>query len=170
MNLMKSLRSAAVVVMLFSAGVANAGLYQFALTGDYTANWRLNSTVDPDIAADGQAFVIFDVPGTFPGASTGVADLTFYNAINGGGLDIYDFSADTVLLSADGAQLYTGLESAPTFRLGTFGLSEFGGGQGRYTLTVTDLDAGTVPEPATGALLFGGLGLIYALRKRRDGN
>jgi hypothetical protein len=37
---------------------------------------------------------------------------------------------------------------------------------------VTDLTPGpvTVPEPATGAMLFGGLGLMYALRKRRYGN
>jgi hypothetical protein len=50
-------------------------------------------------------------------------------------------------------------------------LKEFGG-LGSYTLTVTDLTPGpvTVPEPATGAMLFGGLGLMYALRKRRYGN
>jgi hypothetical protein len=38
---------------------------------------------------------------------------------------------------------------------------------------VTDLDAAPapsdVPEPATGALLLGGLGLLYASRMRRIG-
>lgn len=170
MNLMKSLRNAAVVVMLFSAGVANAGLYQFNLTGDYTASWQLNSTVEPDDGANGQAFVVWDVVGTFPGSLAGLADLTFYNAALGGGMQIYDYYGDLTLVSTDGAQLYTGLESDPSFSLGTFALSEYQG-TGSYTLTVRDLTAGpvTVPEPATGAMLLGGLGLIYALRKRRYG-
>jgi hypothetical protein len=170
MNLMKSLRSAAVAVMLFAAGVANAGVYQFNLTGDYTASWRLNATVAPDDGTTGQDFVVWDVAGTFPGASLGIVDLTFYNAALGGGLQIEDFWGSMTLVSTEGAQLYTGPESAPVFRLGTFGLTEFLG-SGTYTLMVTEVNAGpvNVPEPATGALLFGGLGLMYALRKRRYG-
>ena len=168
-NLIKSLRNVALAAMLFSAGVANAALYQFQLTGDYAASWQLSSTVSPDDAADGQGFVLIDVAGNFPGSEFDLADLTFYNDAIGGGMQIYDFYSDSLLLLTDGSQLYTGSEDSPTFRLGTFAMTEFDG-TGRYSLTVTDLDAppADVPEPASAALLLGGLGVLLASRKRRQ--
>jgi hypothetical protein len=177
MKLMKSLKSAAAIALLFSAGVANAALYQFNLTGDYTASWQLNSTVVADAAGEGEGFILWDVEGNFPGSLFDVADLTFYNEAIGGGMEILDFYGETLLLVTDGPQLYTGSEETPTFLLGTFGMTEFGG-TGTYTLTVTDLDAGPtdpdpdpvdVPEPATAAMLLSGLGMLYASRKRRQG-
>ena len=178
MKLMKSLKSAAAIALLFSAGVANAALYQFNLTGDYTASWQLNSTVVADAAGEGEGFILWDVEGNFPGSLFDVADLTFYNEAIGGGMEILDFYGETLLLVTDGPQLYTGSEETPTFLLGTFNLTEYLG-SGAYTLTVTDLDAGPgpgpdpdptdVPEPATAAMLLGGLGLMYASRKRRNG-
>lgn len=180
LNLIKSLKKAVVVAALFSAGVANAALYQFNLTGDYNASWQLNSTVTPDDGASGVAFVLFDVDGNFPGAVLDVADLYFWNADQGGGLEIYDFYNDFDLLLTDGPQLYTGdEEGTPTFQLGSFALTDFGGGSGTYTLTVTNLDAGPgpgtdpvpgeVPEPASIAMLLGGLGLMASMKKRRAG-
>jgi hypothetical protein len=173
-KLMKSLKSAAAVALLLSAGMANAALYKFSLTGDYTANWQLNSTGTADLGVNGVGFVIWDVDGTFPGSLFDVTDLTFYNAAVGGGLEIYDYYNDLDLLLTDGPQLYTGLEEGTvTFRLGTFALTDFAG-TGTYTLTVTNLDAGPgpgpgeVPEPATAAIFLGGLGLMGALRKRRQ--
>lgn len=75
-------------------------------------------------------------------------------------------------MSTEGFQLYTGPEDSPTFRPGTFALTEFDG-TGRYALTVTDLDAlpeppVDVPEPASTALLLGGLGVLLASCKRRQ--
>jgi hypothetical protein len=166
MNLMKSLRTAALAVMVFSAGVANATLLNFSLTGDYTASWQLDSTAKPDGSSTGQGFVFNDVEGTFPGSLFNMADLTFYNDNQGGGLQIYDWWNDEVLLVSDGIQLYTGKESSPVFKLGTFKLTEFDG-SGLYTLTVSNAEAVAVPEPATGAILLGGLGLMYLIRKRR---
>ena len=170
MNLKKSLRSAALVAMLFSAGVANAAIYQFNLTGDYTANWQLDSTVVPEDFLD-KGFFMVTAEGEFPGAVSELAWVTFYNARYKGGLEIYDYIGNKLLLVTDGPQLYTGSESAPTFRLGTFGMTE-ARNSGNFTLMVTDLSAGPspVPEPATGAMLLGGLGLMYAFRKRRHGN
>lgn len=171
MNLMKSLRNAALAVMLLSAGVANAALYQFTLTGAYTADWQLTSPASPDIVGDGEGFILWDVVGNFPGASEGVADLTFYSDAIGGGLEILDFYGDTLLLTTDGPQLYTGSEDNPFFALGTFFLTEFGGTD-TYTLIISEIGGevpGDVPEPATGLLLIGGLGAMIAFRKRKPG-
>ena len=172
MNLLKSFRSATVVAMLLSAGVANAGLYQFELTGNYSASWQLDSTVVPDFASATRFFALDNVDGRFPGSLAGQAGLTFYGARFGGGMEIYDFQGSTLLLVTDGPQLYSGPESNPTFRLGTFGMTQVVNlGSGIYTLTVTDLDAAPVdvPEPATSAMLLAGLGLLYASAKRRLG-
>jgi hypothetical protein len=171
---MKRLKSVVALAMLLTAGVANAGLYQFDLGGDYTASWRLNSTVAPDLYFPGIYFTLAGVEGNFPESLNNHVDLTFYNDLVRGGLEIYDAQGATLWLVTDGPQLYTGTESAPTFSLGSFGMTEVPGlGSGRYTLTVTDLDAGPgpadVPEPATGAMLLAGLGLLYASRKRRIG-
>ena len=173
MNVTKTLGNVALAALLLSAGVANAALYQFQLTGDYTASWQLESTIVPDNVEEGGSFYVYDVAGDFPSALFGVVDLYFYNAAADGGLTIFDFFGINVLVLADGAQLYTGSESDPTFRLGTFALTDAFGSDDTYTLTITDLDAppeppADVPEPASLALLMGGLGLMAASKKHRQ--
>jgi len=165
---LKMLRNVSVVAVLFSSSIAHAGLYQFNLTGDYTASWQLDSTPESDFDSEGEVFILFDVEGDFPGSLFNVADLTFFHDALDGGLEIYDFYNDVLLLSAVGPQLYTGSEFMPTFLLGSFDLTEYEG-SGSYTLTITDLDAPPtdVPEPASGAMLLGGLGMLYAARQRR---
>lgn len=169
MNLKKFLtRVTAAAAMAAAAVGAQADTYQFTLSGDYNATWLLASSPTPDDYGDGAGFVIWDVEG-FDDAAFGVADVYFWHVDQGGGLSIDDYYGETTLLIADGPQLYTGTEDAPTFTLGTFSLSEYQG-SGTYTLTVTNVSA--VPEPASVALLLGGLGLVgaAAARRRRSEN
>lgn len=166
MKLMKLVRNAALAAMLLTAGVANATLLQFTVTGDYNATWQIDSAVPPDDIYLDEGFIVWDVPG-FDDAILGVADITFFNAGIGGGIQIEDYYLGNVLLSTDGPQVYTGTEENPIYTLGTFALTEYLG-TGTYTLTIAEVGAAAVPEPATGALLLGGLALMGALRKRRN--
>lgn len=164
MKVLKTLRNMALAAMLLSAGAANAALYQFQITGDYTANWTLDSEREPDDAANGEALAFIDVEGSFPGSLLDLADIYFFNEGIGGGLQIEDFFGGSFLLTTDGPQLYTGLETGHDFRLGTFALTEYEG-TGNYELTISALPS-DVPEPATAAMLLGGLGMLYAVRRR----
>lgn len=156
---------AACMALAQMAAVAHADTYQFKLSGDYTASWQLESSAIPGGYQIGTGMVFGDVEG-FPDALFGVADIYFWNGDIGGGLQINDYyGGDYALVSTDGPQLYTGTEDAPTFKLGTFALTEYQG-TGTYTLTVTNISA--VPEPATIAMLLGGLGVVGFTARRRQ--
>lgn len=166
MKLMQSLRNAAAVAVLFTAGVANAAILQFNITGDYTASWQMDSATVPEEYFTELGSVFWDIPGTFSGATDGIVDVAFFNGGFGGGMSIYDIPSDTYLLIADGPQVYTGTEINPLFAPGTFTLTEYAG-SGRYVLTVSELAEAAVPEPATGAMLLAGLAVMVAARRRR---
>lgn len=165
MNLKNLLSKVAAAAALTAAAAgAHADTYNFVVTGGYTASWQMQSTVVADDPYDGEGFVLWDVVGNFPGASEGVVDLTFFHGDIGGGMQIDDFYGSTTLMSTDGPQLYTGTETNPTFNLGTFQLTEYQGST-QYTLTISNVTA--VPEPASIALMLGGLGLVGAAAARR---
>jgi hypothetical protein len=151
--------ASAAMLLIAASGSAHAALYNFKLTGSFNASWQADSNPIPDVESADEGFITWDVIGDF--GDVNEVDLTFYNAALGGGMEIYDFwGGNGTLMLADGPQLYTGPESSPTLRLGTFQLTEFGG-SGTYTLTVT-----AVPEPASVALMLGGLGLLGAAVRR----
>lgn len=161
---MKSLctKLVACTTLAFAASAAQAVVYNFSLTGDYTASWSIDTANTPDDFASGTAFVYWDVAG-FPDALFGEADVYFYSGSIGGGLAIEDFYGDTVLVVTDGPQLYTGTEDAPVFLTGSFNLTEYQG-PGTYTLTIS-----AVPEPAAIALMLAGLGVVGVAARRRKG-
>ena len=166
MMLMRSLRNAAVAAMLFSAGVAHAALIQFNLTGNYTASWQLDTSQPPEDPFIGLWVTYGGVTGTFPGATQPGLYVTFYSPALDGGFEIYDNNLDEALVATAGSQLYTGLETNPVFTLGAFALTDYNG-PGTYILTISEVAEAAVPEPATGAMLLGGLALMAAARKRR---
>jgi hypothetical protein len=153
---------AAASALAIAAVGAQAATYNFALTGAYTASWQLDSSPIPDDPYPGQGFILWDVPGTFPGASAGLVDLTFFATALSGGIAIDDFYGSTTLVSSDGPQLYTGTEDVPTFQLGSFTLTDSAGSGDTYTLNIS-----AVPEPAAVALMLAGLGLVGGIATRR---
>ena len=168
MALMKSLKNVLLAAMLCSAGVANAALLQFNVTGDYTASWQMDAERVPEEYFGEVGLVMWEVAGTYAGSASSMADIGSFNGGFGGGLSILDLDTFAYLLVADGPQIYAGTETNPLFAPGIFALTEYEG-TGRYLLTVTEVAEAAVPEPATGALLLGGLGLLAFARKRRIG-
>jgi len=167
-------------VLALTAGAAQASTYQFTLSGDYSASWELPDSLTPGPFSekDGVFFFVNDVDGVF-GGSAESADFTFYNDKIHGGLDITSRATGHDFVTTVGAQLYTGDEvDGITFKLGTFSLEDFYANGRTYTLTVTDLGdvpatpaAAAVPEPASLAMLLGGLALMgvrSAGRRRSD--
>lgn len=158
----QSTRTLIAAAVVLAASAAHAASVRFTITGDYSATWLMESSVVPSDFQAGSGFVVWSVLGTF--SATSVADISFFNTAHGGGLNIYDFQAAHNLLATDGPQLYSGSESTPAFRLGSFSLSEFQG-SGSYTLNVAEVSS--VPEPASIALTLAGLGVLAATRRRR---
>lgn len=159
----RSLIAAGAGCLLFGSAAATAApTYQFTITGAYSATWQLNATPVPDDFFTSNVFTLWNVAGAFQGATATVTDLTFFNATRGGGMSIYDFNAGVSLLSTDGPQLYSGVEGAPAFLLGTFALTQFQGTD-QYLLTVTEV--GAIPEPGSMALMLCGLLAVGAARR-----
>jgi hypothetical protein len=158
-----ALFTAAAAISLAISVPASADPLQFVITGDYNASFVLDSNPVPDAAFTNSYFTLWDVPG-FPDAVADVADVSFFNALNGGGLGIEDFYGFNLLFLSDGPQLYSGTEANPIFKTGTFALSEYQG-SGSYSLTISALG---VPEPASWGLMIAGFGLAGAALRRRS--
>lgn len=155
---------AACLALAQTAVMAHADTFQFTVTGNYSASWTIDSSIGPDDYAPDTGFAYYDHDG-FPDALLGVADIYFWNGAIGGGVELDDYYGGVTLLSTDGPQLYTGTEDAPVFKTGTFALTQYLGTD-TYTLTITNLSA--VPEPATIAMLLGGLGVVGFTARRRQ--
>ncbi len=157
---MKLTRYIAILVAIptmFLAAPASAADFIFALTGSSSARFVLPSMPTPDHPEPDVGFYIDAVDGTVDGAPD-TLDLYFANELDGGG-----FSINSAFILTLGEQLYTGTENTPTFKTGTFALTELGG-PGRYSLTIT-----AVPEPATWAMMICGFGLVGGtIRQRRS--
>ena len=154
-------------------------MVQFTLTsGANTVRFTLPSSPTPT-AVNTDCFSQFpgefcldSVPVTFNG--TTIADtVEFFNASGGGGLNFLFTGGDG--LDQIGFQLYSGTESAPTFVLGTYPLTNAGDGiPGDYTLQIASAGGGTgpgnpspVPEPSSLLLLgSGALGMVVTVRRR----
>jgi len=148
-------RLAASGALALLASSAQADIYNFVITGPATASWQLDSSPQPTNSIAGNQFSI-DGMGTVKGVS-GAIQMSFFSAAGGGGLYARVYTQG-LRLNLGGPQLYSGPEASPTFKLGTFTLDNV------YSLTIS---AAPVPEPASLALMLGGLGLVAFIASRR---
>jgi hypothetical protein len=168
------------LVVLCSASRAKA---------DDVFTWTLPASPPSETADCAMNMIIcFTVPGVSFSENGGVPQtgvFDFFSSSMGGGFDLGPAPLCTIasscILDESGAQLYTGMESAPTFVPGTYSLMGFfdslnAGGTGTLTITLVDgidqfkyefVPAPTVPEPSSLLLLGTGvLGLLGFARKK----
>jgi hypothetical protein len=148
------------------AASAHADPYKFTITGDYHAVFYLDSAPLAQNPLTDGSFALYDVPG-FPDAALGLADITFFNGGQDGGLEIDDYYGGGIaLFVADGPQLYSGTEDTPAFVTGTFALTQYRG-TGTYTLNIAAMNS-PAPEPESWALMLGGFGFVGGVMRARS--
>lgn len=139
-------------------------LFSFTLTGSSAVGTAtIAASPVPVSFVSGTSFTVSNVTASYD-ADVFTGDVTFLNA---GGA-----SADGVTIGGD--PLFTGLDSAPKFRLGTFNLAGtidvgFGPTPVSGSVTISQLPATVTPEPGTLALVgTAALGLAAGLRWRSN--
>ncbi len=148
---------AALLLTATATATAAAPVY-IRVSGATTAQFIVDSSPVPD-ATTADYFALYNVGGTLAG-SAAIADLYFYVAGIGGGLDI---NTPDDLFSLGGAVLFSGTNAAPTLVPGKYQLTDYPFGENAYTLQIA-----AVPEPASWALLITGFAASgLAMRRTR---
>ena len=140
--------------------------YVYEFDGN-TFTWELptNPVITPDNASSGNYFTLTDLSFSENGVSM-VGTMDFYNASTMlGGFDLWD--GHGFYTNADGPQLYSGPENAPTLLTGDFSLLDFGNGDSATFGNV--LQTTSMPEPSSLSLLATGLmiGLAFAFLRKK---
>lgn len=134
---------------LLAAAPATAATYLFNLSGPQTVSFSLDSSPTPDVVALGSFFRLDNVSGLVNGSAS-VFSLGFGSSTYTSNFGFISPTVGNQFIASPGAQLYTGSEAAPTFRTGTFALSD------GYTITI----GSGVPEPSTWVIMLLGFGLV----------
>jgi hypothetical protein len=136
-------------------------LFTFSLTGlPGTGTATISSSPTPSSFTNGTSFTLSGITASYDGSSY-TGDVTFFET-GGAGSQGVAFGGD---------KLYTGSNSAPTFRLGTFNLQgnvDLGLGNapvvGSVTISQLPVTSTATPEPGTlamvGTAAFGFAGML----------
>ena len=159
------------VLGLVSASRAQAdGVDTFTYTfNGNTFVWQLPSS--PTIGAGdfvlGGNFAILDVPYSENGVAQTPSEFDFFSSSSaeGGGFEIITPSL-TSPANTFGAQLYSGMENAPTFVPATYDLNN-GSTTGPLGTLVISTSSVSIPEPSSLILMGGGLLFLVGFARKK---
>jgi hypothetical protein len=165
--------SAAFLLLSFSLLVASqvrADEINYSSTsGSNTFTWTLptNPVIAPADVHTPNGFTIPNRSFSENGAPM-VGTFDFFSTLFDGGFQLT--SGVSLLINAQGDQLYSGPESAPTMLTGSFATIDFGGDtDGSKPPTPVTIQPSPVPEPSTFSLWTVGLALGLAVTFVREG-
>jgi hypothetical protein len=155
----------AAAALALVAAPANSAVLQFDITGADTASFSLDTSTGVAVFLTGPTSNydhFINIPVTVNGTSH-TANVDFYDAVSGGGLQI-SLGGGIDYLSLGGDVVFGGTITSPVFSPGTFNLNYdyITNAATRDTLVISDGTQPAVPEPATWAMMllgFGGIGI-----------
>ena len=156
--------SAVAVALLVASLPAQAVPLNFSLTGDYSANWILDSNPTPSSLLP-FGFEIDNVAGIYAGVPGTAHDIRFFTSVDGGGL-ILNLTANSQNAIAGGPQVFSGTIANPTFLTGTFPFTDQNNGAGGFRLTIS-APTQAAPEPQSWIVMLSGLLLLAGVARYR---
>jgi hypothetical protein len=126
--------------------------------------WELpvSPTPDPGNVYPSEGFLLNNVMVSENGAAPVLGSFGFYNVLCSGGFDLIE--GDNLLIATGFTPIYSGPESNPTFKSGTYHLTDYAANTAGISGTLV---VGT-PEPsALTLLIFGFLALLLAYHSKK---
>jgi hypothetical protein len=171
--MIRSIFTAAVLALTTLASPAAASTLLFNYTSimnPASSNFSFKTSDRPVVAQSDEYRFMYDISGFQFGNQTLDVRLTFYveeaDNMGTGGLDVTATDSEAVFGSLFGTQLFQGTTAKPTLITGTFNVTNGFYPETIGTLVVSDI-GGAVPEPATWAMMIGGMGMVGGAMRRR---